>query len=95
MLHVLSCYQPGIAAEHNIIPGLNIPNYPETKKSEKQSGLQLGEDNPSFIPYHAFNPDKGTRACPVCKYGRYHGIVYFVGNNPNWNDIKKWLTFLE
>ena len=20
---------------------------------------------------------------------------YFVGNNPNWNDIKKWLTFLE
>lgn len=82
-------------AEHNIILGLNIPNYPETKKSEKQSGLQIGEDNPSFIPYHAFGPDKGTRTCPVCKYGRFHGIVYFVGNNPNWADIKKWLTFLE
>jgi len=82
-------------AEHNIIFGLNIPNYPDTLKSEKQSGLQIGEDNPSFIPYHAFGPDKGTRTCPVCKYGRYHGIVFFVGNNPNWDDIKKWLTFLE
>ncbi|MCC7452908.1 MAG: intradiol ring-cleavage dioxygenase [Crocinitomix sp.] len=82
-------------AEHNIILGLNIPNYPEKNESEKQSGLEIGEDNPSFIPYHAFGPDKGTRTCPVCKYGRFHGIVYFVGNHPNWNDIKKWLTFLE
>ena len=82
-------------AEHNIILGLNIPNYPETIKSEKQSGLQIGEDQPSFIPFHAWGPDKGTRACPVCKYGRHHGIVYYVGNNPNWDDIKKWLTFLE
>ena len=82
-------------AEHNIILGLNIPNYPETNKTEKQSGLEIGEDNPSFIPFHAFGPDKGTRTCPVCKYGRFHGIVYFVGNNPNWDDIRKWLTFLE
>jgi protocatechuate 3,4-dioxygenase, beta subunit len=82
-------------AEHNIILGLNIPNYPVTNKSAKQSGLQIGEDNPSFIPYHAFGPDKGTRTCPVCKYGRFHGIVYFVGNDPDWADIKKWLTFLE
>jgi protocatechuate 3,4-dioxygenase, beta subunit len=82
-------------AEHNIILGLHIPNYPETNKATKQSGLEIGEDNPSFIPYHAFGPDKGTRTCPVCKYGRFHGIVYFVGNNPNWQEIKKWLTFLE
>ena len=82
-------------AEHNIVLGLNIPNYPETIKTEKQSGLQIGEDQPSFIPFHAWGPDKGTRTCPVCKYGRYHGIVYFVGNNPNWDSIKKWLTFLE
>jgi protocatechuate 3,4-dioxygenase, beta subunit len=82
-------------AEHNIILGLNIPNYPETNNLEKQSGLEIGEDNPSFTPYHAFGPDKGTRTCPVCKYGRFHGIIYFVGNNPNWDDIKKWLTFLE
>jgi protocatechuate 3,4-dioxygenase beta subunit len=82
-------------AEHNIILGLNIPNYPEKIKTEYQSGLQIGEDQPSFIPFHAWGPDKGTRTCPVCKYGRYHGIVYFVGNNPNWYNIKKWLTFLE
>lgn len=82
-------------AEHNIVLGLNIPNYPEKIKTQKQSGLQIGEDNPSFGPYHAWGPDKGTRTCPVCKYGRYHGIVYFVGNHPNWDDIKKWLTFLE
>ncbi len=82
-------------AEHNIILGLNIPNYPKTIKTEKQSGLQIGEDQPSFIPFHAWGPDKGTRTCPVCKYGRYHGIIYFVGNNPNWDSIKKWLTFLE
>lgn len=82
-------------AEHNIILGLNIPNYPETTKTEKQSGLEIGEDNPSFIPFHAWGQDKGTRACPVCRYGRYHGIIYFVGNNPNWDEIKKWLKFLE
>ena len=82
-------------AEHNIILGLNIPNYPEAIKTAKQSGLYIGEDQPSFRPFHAFGPDKGSRACPVCKYGRYHGIVYFVGDNPAWADIKKWLTFLE
>jgi protocatechuate 3,4-dioxygenase, beta subunit len=82
-------------AEHNIILGLNTPNYPEINKTAKQSGLEIGEDNPSFIPYHAYGPDKGTRTCPVCKYGRFHGVIYFVGNNPDWNDIKKWLVFLE
>ncbi len=82
-------------AEHNIILGLNIPYYPETNKTTTHSGLEIGEDNPSFIPYHAFGPDKGTRTCPVCKYGRFHGIIYFIGDNPNWDDIKKWLTFLE
>ena len=81
-------------AEHDIILGLNIPNYPK-KKSKSISGLNIGEDQPSFIPFHAWGPDKGTRTCPVCKYGRYYGIVYFVGNNPNWVDVKKWLTFLE
>lgn len=82
-------------AEHDIILGLNIPNYPKKSVTEKQSGLSIGEDQPSFIPFHAFGPDKGSRACPVCKYGRYHGIVYFVGENPDWEDIRKWLQFLE
>ncbi len=82
-------------AEHNIILGLHIPNYPETLKTTNLSGLQIGEDQPSFMPFHAYGADKGSRACPVCKYGRYHGIIYFAGNNPDWPGIKKWLTFLE
>ncbi len=82
-------------AEHDIILGLNIPNYPEKTITEKESGKKIGEDQPSFMPYHAYGPDKGSRACPVCKYGRYHGILYFVGNNPDWEEIRKWLVFLE
>lgn len=41
-------------AEHNIILGLNIPDYPQKLPTEKQSGLSIGEDNPSFIPFHAY-----------------------------------------
>lgn len=82
-------------AEHNIILGLNIPNYPVKNAADIQSGLNIGEDQPSFMPFHAYGPDKGTRTCPVCKYGRYHGIVYFVGENPNWDEIKQWLTYLD
>lgn len=81
--------------ERNIILGLNIPNYPTKAKNDIHSGRNIGEDILSFIPYHAWGPDKGTRTCPICKYGWYHGILYFVGNNPNWNEIKNWLTFLE
>ncbi len=82
-------------AEHDIVLGLNIPNYPKTLAQKNLSGLNIAEDQPSFMPYHAYGPDSGTQTCPVCKYGRYHGIVYFVGNKPDWNDIKSWLTFLE
>ncbi|WP_367914750.1 intradiol ring-cleavage dioxygenase [Leadbetterella sp. DM7] len=80
-------------AEHDIILGLNIPNYPE--KAIVSSGLNIGEDQPSFIPFHAYGPDKGTQTCPVCQYGRFHGIIYFVGNHPDWPEIKKWLSYLE
>jgi protocatechuate 3,4-dioxygenase beta subunit len=82
-------------AEHNIVLGLNIPDYPSKNNIETQLGLHIGEDQPSFMPFHAFGPDKGTRTCPVCKYGRYHGIVYFVGDNPDWEEIKQWLIFLD
>ena len=79
--------------EHNVMLGLNIPDYPA--KPSNHSGLYIGEDQPSFVPYHAYGPDAGKRTCPVCKYGRYHGIVMFVGNDPNWIQIEKWLEFLE
>lgn len=82
-------------AEHNFVLGLNVPNYPEAIFDPVASGLDIGIDQPSFGPRHAWGPDKGTRTCPVCKYGRYHGILYFVGRNPDWEDVKKWLLFLD
>lgn len=81
--------------ERNIILGLNIPNYPIQNTNHKLSGKNIGEDIISFTPFHAFGADKGTKTCPICKYGWYNGILYFVGNNPEWNDVKSWLTFLD
>lgn len=81
--------------ERNIYLGLHIPNYPLPVNAEDDHGKKIGEDIISFAPYHAWGPDKGSRACPICKYGRYHGILYFVGNHPNWTEIREWLTFLE
>ncbi len=84
-----------LIAEHNIILGLHIPNYPDTKNRKKESGLSIGEESPSFTPYHAWGPDRGSKACPVCKYGRNYGILYFVKNTDEWGEVKKWLAFLE
>jgi len=81
-------------ATHDIILGRNIPDYPKATEPEP-SGLDIGEEDPSFTPYHAFGPDKGTWTCPLCKYGGYYGIIYFVGNHPDWEEIKKWVLFLE
>jgi len=82
-------------AEHNIILAMNIPNHPDAVNNVNESGLPIGDASPSFAPFHAWGPDKGKSVCPVCKYGRYHGIIYFVGNNANEADIKSWLTYLE
>lgn len=84
-----------LIGERNIFLSLNIPGYPKNKISGSDTGKKIGEDIMSFTPTHAWGPDKGSKACPVCKYGRYHGILYFVGNKPNWIEIKQWLTLLE
>lgn len=94
---ILRMVQKGdlLIGERNLILGLHIPDYPAKAVNEINSGNNVGEDVFSFIPFHAWGPDKGTKTCPVCKYGWYHGILYFVGNNPNWIEIKQWLIFLE
>ncbi|MBL8012049.1 MAG: intradiol ring-cleavage dioxygenase [Flavobacteriales bacterium] len=81
--------------ERNIILGLNIPDHPDASTARVRSGPSVGEDVLSFIPHHAWGPDKGKRVCPVCKYGWYNGVLYFVGDHPNWPKIAIWLTFLE
>jgi len=82
-------------AEHDIILGLNIPNYPIKQTTAASSGLDIGDNQPSFDPFHAYGPDKGSTACPVCRYGRFQGVLYFVGNKPNWTEIRSWIAFLE
>lgn len=81
--------------ERNITLGLNIPDYPVQSGEKTKSGKEAGEDVISFTPFHAYGPDKGTKTCPICKYGWYHGVLYFVGNKPNWVEIKEWLTYLD
>lgn len=83
-------------AEDNIILGLNIPNHPNARSiAAVQSGLQIGEDQPSFSPYHVWGPDKGSRACPVCQYGRYQGVIFFAGEKISRNELRQWAEFFE
>jgi len=66
---VLRMVQKGelLVGKRNIILGLNIPNYPETKNLDINSGKNMDKDIMPSIPYHAFEPGKGTRTCPICK----------------------------
>jgi protocatechuate 3,4-dioxygenase beta subunit len=82
-------------AEHNIILGSNIPNYPFTEQSGIESGPKIGEDIFSFTPKHIWGADIGSSACPICKYGRQMGILYFAGDNDKTENIQQWLLYLE
>jgi protocatechuate 3,4-dioxygenase beta subunit len=81
--------------ERDLYLGLNVPGHPGKHDPRGTSGRKVGEDVLSFAPHHAFGPDRGTRTCPVCKYGKALGILYFVGNRPDWSDVRRWLAFLE
>lgn len=80
--------------KRDILLGLNIPGHPAAR-SHPVSGNSVGEEVFSFLPYHAWGPDKGTRTCPVCKYGKHYGILFFSGKNADWDAIEKWVSFLE
>ncbi len=94
---VLRLVQQGdlLVGERDIYLGRNIPGHPAPAAEPARSGPNIGEDVHSFIPFHAWGPDKGTKTCPVCKYGWYHGILYFVGDRTDWTEIAAWLQFLE
>ncbi len=78
--------------ERDIILGQNIPRHP---RASAATGIKVGEDVASFTPFHAWGPDKGTRTCPVCKYGWYHGVLLFAGRDADFGEIKAWLRVLE
>ncbi len=82
-------------AEHDIFLGLNIPNYPVEDNANRNSGKKIGEDLTSFTPYHVWGADKGSTACPICKYGKHQGILYFTGENADLVEIEDWLVFFE
>lgn len=59
------------------------------------SGLRVGEESPAFDPQHAWGPDKGSHACPMCKYGRIQGVLYWVGADPGSDEVRTMAIFLE
>jgi protocatechuate 3,4-dioxygenase, beta subunit len=87
-----------LTAEHDIILGLNIPFYPGEEidnSAGDPSTISVGEDCPSFTPLHVYGADKGTRTCPICKYGGKSGILYFVSRQLTAESIKSWAQFLD
>lgn len=59
-----------------------------------KSGLAVGEDCPAFDPKHVSGPDKGTKACPMCKYGYQQGIMIWM-NTDDWNNMALLTSALE
>lgn len=48
----------------------------KSPSKEIQSGLNVGDESPAFDPQHAWGPDKGSHACPMCKYGYHPGVMF-------------------
>jgi protocatechuate 3,4-dioxygenase, beta subunit len=77
-------------AERNIYLGRNIPGYPQIKTG-LQSGLELGDNCPAFEPIHLSGADKGSDACPMCKYGYGQGVMVWF----NHTSIEKLNDFAQ
>ena len=45
------------------------------------SGLGIGSEAPAFDPQHVWGPDKGSHACPMCKYGALQGVLLWVNTD--------------
>jgi protocatechuate 3,4-dioxygenase beta subunit len=58
------------------------------------SGLPIGADCPAFDPKHVWGPDKGTSACPMCKYGYQQGVMIWM-NTDNWDNISPLVIALD
>jgi protocatechuate 3,4-dioxygenase beta subunit len=59
------------------------------------SGPAISKENPAFDPQHAWGPDKGSHACPMCKYGYQPGVLYWVNSNTDWYEVEAWTMWLE
>lgn len=52
-----------------------------------ESGKSIGSESPAFIPQHVAGPDKGSHACPMCKYGYHPGVIVFLNTDTDWENI--------
>lgn len=60
--------------------------YAQYDIASTQSGLLIGDECPAFRPRHVWGPDKGSTACPMCKYGNKQGVMAWI-NTDNWSNI--------
>jgi protocatechuate 3,4-dioxygenase, beta subunit len=83
-----------LRAKRNIIPGLNVVDYPVKKLKSPESGLAIGSNCPAFDPVHLSGADKGSTACPMCKYGSGQGVMVWF-NHANLDEMKDFVTIFE
>ena len=85
--------KPG--ANATLVGNRDIVLHPAYDQNEQHSGLMVGTDCPAFDPTHVWGPDRGTRACPMCKYGsRTAGVMAWLGDD-NWANAAQLAVFLE
>jgi protocatechuate 3,4-dioxygenase beta subunit len=51
------------------------------------SGIDIGSESPAFSPQHVAGPDKGSHACPMCKYGYHPGVIVFLNTDNDWGNV--------
>lgn len=73
----------------------NIALFPEYDLPKPNSGRDILAESPAFGPQHAWGPDKGSHACPMCKYGYQPGVLYWVNDERDWAEIENWTGWLE
>jgi protocatechuate 3,4-dioxygenase beta subunit len=59
------------------------------------SGRDILDDSPAFEPQHAWGPDKGSHACPMCKYGYQPGVLFWVNSDVTAPQVERWAKWLE
>lgn len=81
----------------NLVTGLLLIFTLSAASGQEQSlasGPDIGKDCPAFDPRHVSGPDKGTNACPMCKYGYQQGVMIWM-NTDNWDNISRLTVALE
>ncbi|RYG44035.1 MAG: hypothetical protein EOO01_20240 [Chitinophagaceae bacterium] len=83
-----------LRATRHIILGLNVPDYPKARSKKINSGLAIGANCPAFDPLHLSGADKGSTACPMCKYGYGKGVMLWL-NHANLEQMTGFLQTME